>query len=193
MVDIDPKAYDNLPSDFIGRTYDGNALNKDVLVRAGIETTDTLVTVTDDDAANLVTSHVAKEIFNVPQVIARNFDPKLSSYYELFDIDVVSSTKWGAQRTIDLIMNPKLPLVHSAIDGRVNIYKINTPHSWVGKTIKEILAVYKCNLVAIIRTGNTFVPEYSEVLIDDDILLVSAAKEDFEIIHKDAGISSKEK
>ena len=182
IVDLNSKAYDILPSDFIGRTYDGNALNKEILVRAGIETAQALVTVTNDDAANLVISRIAKTIYNVPHVIARNFDPKLSSYYDLFDIEVVSSTKWGAQRTLDLIMNPKLPLVHSAIDGEVNIYKLDIPKTWIGKSTKDILATYKCNLVAINREGNTFVPGEKEVLINDDVLLVSASKEDFKEI-----------
>ena len=193
VVEHDPKAFDKLPADFMGRTYDGNALNKNVLDRAGIETADVLVAVTNDDAVNLVVGHIAKDIYHVSQVVARNFDPKLSSYYDVFKIDVVSSTKWGAQRTIDLIMNPELPLVYSAINGQVNIYQINAPASWIDKPVKDTLLNYPCNMVAIQRGENTFVPKDSEILENGDVILVSAEKEDFKLLQQDAAFSKEEK
>ena len=54
VVDKDPNAFAALGEQFTGRTVTGNALDKDLLLRAGINRADGLASVTDSDEIDLV-------------------------------------------------------------------------------------------------------------------------------------------
>jgi len=95
IIDNVTASFNNLPADFEGRIHEGDALNEDVLIRAGIQNCDVVAAVTNNDALNLVVCHVAKVEFNVTNIVARNYDPIVRDLFETFDIQVVSSTSWG--------------------------------------------------------------------------------------------------
>ena len=95
VVDEEETSFENLPTDFQGRLHEGDAMNQDVLERAGVKNCDALAAVTDSDALNIVIAHIALSEYKVERVIARNYDPKLRKVYEVFGIQVVSSTSWG--------------------------------------------------------------------------------------------------
>ncbi len=107
VVDISENAFHNLPLDFKGRTVAGEALNKDVLHRSGIDEADGLAVVTNNDALNAVVGFLARKEFNVPVVVVRNYDSRWRSVHEVFGIQTVSSSSWGAQRIEELLYPAK--------------------------------------------------------------------------------------
>ncbi|HET8704775.1 MAG TPA: NAD-binding protein, partial [Pseudomonadales bacterium] len=76
VIDWDEGAFSKLPPNFEGRINEGEAINRDVLHRAGIERADTVAVVTDSDVLNAVVGHLARSYFNTPNVIVRNHDPR---------------------------------------------------------------------------------------------------------------------
>ncbi|MCC7352884.1 MAG: TrkA family potassium uptake protein, partial [Anaerolineae bacterium] len=60
--------------------------------RAGIEEADAFVSAAPDDNMNIMAAQVAKEIFHVPRIIARVFDPQRQEIYQSLGLDTVSST-----------------------------------------------------------------------------------------------------
>ena len=84
MLDITPNAFTNLPTEFRGRTIEGEALNQDVLRRAGIETADGVAVVTSSDSINAVVGHIARSNSNTPVVVVRNYDLRWRSMQEVF-------------------------------------------------------------------------------------------------------------
>lgn len=75
VIDSEPDNFSQLGSGFNGMTVTGVPLDVDVLKDAGIEKADALAAVTQDDNMNVTVSQIAKEIFNVPKVITRVYDP----------------------------------------------------------------------------------------------------------------------
>jgi trk system potassium uptake protein TrkA len=75
VIDQVMNAFNNLPSDFLGRTIEGEVLNKGVLQRAGIEHADGLAVVTNSDSLNAVVAHIAHSEYNLTNVVVRNYDP----------------------------------------------------------------------------------------------------------------------
>jgi trk system potassium uptake protein TrkA len=53
---------------------------------AGIENADALVAVTEDDNMNIMVCQVAKEIFKVPKVIARIYNPAREHVFHQFGL-----------------------------------------------------------------------------------------------------------
>lgn len=102
IIDHVASAFNNLHPDFRGRMIEGEALNKDVLVRAGIEKADGLATVTNSDTLNAIVAHIAQTAYHIPRVVVRNYDPDWRPLHEIFEHQIVSSSSWGAQRIEDV-------------------------------------------------------------------------------------------
>ena len=177
VIDDNVSSFNNLPSDFAGRTQEGDATNHDVLLRAGLQNCDALAAVTNNDTLNVVVSHIAKTEFNVQNVVARNYDPNLRPIFESFNIQVISSTSWGAQRIEELLIDAEGRTVFSAGNGEVEIYEIKIPTSWDGKTVSDLVTCGECKWLAITRAGSAFLPEQETVIKAGDILTVAATFE----------------
>jgi len=149
-----------------------------VLERAGVREADGLAAVTNSDTLNAVVAHIARTFYNVPSVVARNYDPNLRSIIEAFGLQTVGSTYWGAQRVEELLMNPSQKMVYSAGNGEVEVYEILIPEKWNGRLLSELLAPLKqCYPVALSRAGKSFLPEEGIKLQTSDLLTVSSTFE----------------
>ena len=177
-VDSNKEAFNRLHPDFRGRTLEGEGLAESVLERAGIREADGLAAVTNSDTLNAVVAHTARELYNVPVVVARNYDPNLRAVLEAFGLQIVGSTFWGAQRIEELLMNPLQKMVYSAGNGEVEVYEIQIPEEWNGRTLGELLDPLKqCYPVALSRAGRAFLPEVGLKLQTGDLLNVSSTFE----------------
>lgn len=98
VVVIDPKesAFNNLNSEFSGFQIAADASELAVLRSAKADQADCLLAVTDKDNVNLMVAQIAKNIFQVPTVLARVFDPAREKIYRDFGIATISPTKLSA-------------------------------------------------------------------------------------------------
>ena len=184
VVDQNEKSFSSLPGDFRGRTLEGEALNQIILRRAGIETADGLAVVTGSDTINAVVAHIAQTLFHVPHVIARNYDPHHRSLYEAFNLQMVSSSSWGAQRIEELLYNQEIRTVFSAGNGEVELYEFKIPPVWTGHNLSELLPKQGCCPTALTRAGRAILPNSDTILQAGDIILVSATLDGAEIVRK---------
>src|SRR4030065_479929 len=74
VIDNQTTAFTNLPVDFRGRTIQGEVLNQQVLHRAGIDKTDGLALVTSSDTTNVVLAQAARVVYNISNIVVRNYD-----------------------------------------------------------------------------------------------------------------------
>ena len=184
VVDNAPAAFNVLPPDYAGRLCEGDAMSFDVLHRAGIENADAVAMVTSSDPLNIVVGHVARTVFKVANVVARNYTPELRPLFEAFGLQVVSATSWGAQRVIEMIYESNITTVLSAGNGEVEVYEFCMPDNWAGKTIAEIINPETAVVVSITRAGKAFIPSAGMKLEIGDLMHVSATFEGFEEISK---------
>ena len=167
---------EHMPEDFHGRVYEGEALNYDVLHRAGIENCDALVAATSSDTLNLVVAQVAREQFHVPHVVARNYDPMFLELYDVFGFQNISATSWGAQRLEEMVYHGEVRTVFSAGSGEVEVYELKIP---AGKSLADILSP-EAVAVAVTRSGRAFLPDANWVLQEADVVHVGATLDGIE-------------
>lgn len=178
VVDSRRDSFNRLHADFRGRTLEGEGLAESVLERAGIKEADGLAAVTNSDTLNAVVAHAARSFYQVPNIVARNYDPNLRSVIEAFGLQTVGSTYWGAQRVEELLMNPSQRAVYSAGNGEVEVYEIIIPEAWNGKTVDELLnPLNQCYPVALSRAGRASLPKSGTKLQTGDLLNVSSTFE----------------
>ena len=174
VIDQTDDSFSNLPDDFLGRMIEGEALNNDVLVHAGIETADGVAIVTSSDTTNAVIGHTIRKMFNITNVVVRNFDPLWRPLYDAFGLQMISSTSWGAQRIEELLYHREMRTVFSAGNGEVEIYEFTIPSEWDKHLLKELIPSNECVPVGMTRAGKAVIPNGDTVLNEGDAMLVSA-------------------
>src|SRR3970282_11551 len=98
-----------------------------------------LAAVTNSDSLNAVVGHLARQIYHVPNVLARNYDPIRRPLFDAFGLQVVSSSSWGAQRIEELLLNGGQRVIFEAGNGEVGIYELTVPAGWEGGGVSRVL------------------------------------------------------
>jgi trk system potassium uptake protein len=180
IIDIDERSFANIHGDFQGKFNEGDALNRDVLRRAGIDNVDSVAVVTSSDILNAVVGHLARETYHVPNVVVRNYNPRYRPIHEAYGLQVVSALSWGAQRIEEMMYHTDVRVVFSAGNGEVEIYELAIPDTCEGVTVGQLIATEMCMPVAITRAGKAMLPTLKLALQAGDVLHVSATLEGVE-------------
>lgn len=96
IVDKNREAFRRLDPGFKGTKVGGLGIDRDILKKAGIEHANAFVAVTNGDNSNVMSSQIAKEIYNVPTVLTRIYDPIREEAFRDFGLRTYCSTMVGA-------------------------------------------------------------------------------------------------
>ena len=107
IIDFNSEAFRRLEPDFKGITIIGNGVDEEILIRAGIKETDAFAAVTNGDNRNIMSSQIAREIFNVKKVVCRIYDPMRQSTYNELGLETICPTTIGAQLLLDALTGDK--------------------------------------------------------------------------------------
>jgi trk system potassium uptake protein TrkA len=176
VIDNDVTALGRLESNFKGRVVRGVGFDREVLVQAGVEEADAFAATSSSDNANIIAARIARNVFRVPRVVARLYDPRRAEIYQRLGLSTISSTTWGAERIRELIIHSDLDPVHTFGSGEVSLLAIEAPHHWAGNRVKDVTIAGEIQVVAITRKGQAFIPVGgTEIRLDDTIHLAILA------------------
>jgi len=174
VVDKDPQAFYRLGAAFKGATIEGIGFDRDVLIRAGVERADALAATTSGDNSNFITARVARDVFRVPKVIARLYDPRRAEIYQRMGLQTVSSTAWGVSRAIQLLAHAELNVAITLGNGEVEVLEMEVPLHWVSRTVSNVNVPGEVSVTAITRQGKSFIPTLGTVFQEGDRVAVAA-------------------
>jgi len=89
VIDKNPKNFDRLSDRFSGYTITGDVTSIDVLEEAGIASAKEIVIVTDQDNINIFVAHIARKIYDVPNIYVRLLDPNNEALIKGMDIKAI--------------------------------------------------------------------------------------------------------
>jgi len=174
IIDLHPRAFERLGPNFKGRTLAGEGIDREVLLSAGIETASAVAAVTGQDSVNFVAARIARDIYQVPNVVVRVYNPRCTPIYEQFGLTMIDSASWGARRIEQLLLLPRLESLLACGSGDVKIYELNITAEWDGRTIGDLLPKEGAVPVALTRGETGFLPDRDTVLKFRDLLDVGA-------------------
>jgi len=89
VIDKNPKNFSRLSDRFSGYTITGDVTNLEVLEEAGIASAKEIVVVTDSDNVNLFVAHIARKIYDVPNIYVRLLEPDNEILIKGMDIKAI--------------------------------------------------------------------------------------------------------
>ncbi len=173
VIDNNPEAFSLLGKNFKGETIEGVGFDRDVLEKAQIRMTDAVVACSKSDEANAIIGRISRNVYKVPHVISRLYDPRKAEIYQSLGIQTISTTTWGVHRVTELLSYNQLDSVLSIGNSNVELVRIETPALLVGKTVKELTVAGETKVVAITRANKTFLTTMGTVLEKQDIIYIA--------------------
>ena len=184
VIDKDAASFKRLGKNFKGTTIRGMVFDKDVLDRAGAQRADAFVAVTSGDNSNVVAASVARDIYRIPKVVARIFDPRRAEIYRRLGIPTVSSVSWATNEVVSLVMHPSLSRDVSLGDGAVSLVRIALAPRLAGRTVDDLNVPGQIMPVAIVRGGRSFIPASGEEFAEGDILEVAVGSSSMDLFKR---------
>ncbi|HEY6566073.1 MAG TPA: TrkA family potassium uptake protein, partial [Actinomycetota bacterium] len=177
MIDKDPEAFFRYPPGDGTRTVVGLGFDRDVLEEAGIKDADAFVAVSSGDNSNIVSARVALEMFHVPKVIARIYDPRRAEIYERLNIPTVATTTWGIKQIQLMLFHDRQEIRESLGGGDLLRMRVPVPAHLIGTKPAALNIEGKVLIAGISRGGGGFLPTDDSTLQDGDFLVVMLEKD----------------
>lgn len=149
VVDKDENAFELISGDFGGFKTCGIPIDQDVLRRAGIENCDAVAAVSSDDNVNIMVSQLAHEIFNVPNVLARIYDPKRENVFSHFGLHTVCPTNLTVAAVKSALIEREKPQNINIGSHTISFVTEEIPRTLVGQTTADIELPENQSLYAI--------------------------------------------
>jgi trk system potassium uptake protein TrkA len=173
VIDHDSNAVDRLGPNFKGRIVHGLGFDRNVLVEAGIEQADAFVTASSSDNANIVAARIARNIFRVPRVVARLYDPNRAEVYRRLGLTTISSTNWGAERIYQVLSHTDLDVLYTFGRSEVALVVVEVPSQLIGKNVAQLSVAGEIAVVSITRHDQAFIPVYGTEFKEGDLIHLS--------------------
>ncbi len=170
IIDHDADADGRLGPNFRGRIIRGLGFDQNVLIQAGIEEAEAFVAASHSDNANIVSARIARNIFHVPRVVARLFDPIRAEIYQRLGLITISPNNWGAERIIQLLTHSELDVWDSFGRGDVSLVHLDAPPQLIGRTVNQLNVPGELLVASITRNEQAFIPTTGTVFQDGDLL-----------------------
>jgi trk system potassium uptake protein TrkA len=168
VIDKDATSFDRLFKMFPGRAVEGMAFDMDVLKEAGIEDSDAFAAVTSYDNANLMSAEMAREVFKVPQVVARIYNPDKQDTYLALGLDHVVGTELVARSIMEMILTPLVRRRGGCCENHLSLVEFDCPPKWKGRTMAWCERVSPLWIAYLVRDGESLLPGPDTVLAAGD-------------------------
>jgi trk system potassium uptake protein TrkA len=158
VIDNDPTKVSRLVFDKKIHTVKGIGFDRDVLIQAGIAEADAFAATSQSDNMNVIAARIARNIFHVPKVVARLYDPERAEIYQRLGLTTISSTSLGAERIRELLIHSDEDPVMTFGSGEVCLFTIEVPVHLVGHRVKDLTVPGEIHLNSITRKEHAFIP-----------------------------------
>ncbi len=123
ILDLRSSAFDRLPSTFGGTALRGDGTDEDILRRAGAESADLFLALTEGDNRNVMAAQLGVEALGAKSTVAKINDPVRAEAYAHLGIATLCRT--------NLMTAAVLGHMGQAVSSHPGIYAPDKPHSHV--------------------------------------------------------------
>lgn len=144
-----------------------------VLRSAGLETADVLLCISDNENMNIMAGQIAKNMFNVDQVIVRTFLPNNTPIYEQLGLTPICVTSLTVERVIETIGVYEADLRLEIFGTPIEFITIDAAPEWTGKRLWTLEEEVDAFPFAILRDGKLIMASIDLRIQEEDQLVLS--------------------
>ena len=196
VIESDPERAAQVQGELDLLVITGNGASASTLEQAGLSEADLLVAVSSSDAVNVLACNAATKL-GIPITVARVEDPELKAEVEALGVDlVIDPGEAAARELITLVSTGRVAeLVEFADGGLVLVGAYVSPESpVVGKSLadlRETVVEWDWLVVAVVRSGDTFIARGSTELQEGDHVIFMAKAGHTETPYELLGLSDR--
>ena len=153
IIDRNAKAFRRLSPDWAGTTVVGSGFDRDDLDRAGAGVAQALAAVTSGDNTNILTARVARETYEIPNVVARIYDPRRAQIYLRLGIPTVATVSWTIDQVRRRLVPNEVESEWTDSTGTLSLVERELPERWAGKRLADLSVPGEVTVVAATRSG----------------------------------------
>ena len=159
----------------------GDALDQEILTEANIENTETVISVSNDDEVNILSSLLAKRNGCDRAITLINKSTSYSPLMSSLGIDVIVSPRETTVSSIlQHIRKGKVRAAHSICGGAAELIEVEAFHnsSVIGQSISGIGLPKGTIIGAISRKGKVIIPQQEDTIVEGDRILILSVLDD---------------
>jgi len=153
IMDRNAKAFRRLPPDWPGTTVVGSGFDRDDLDRARAGEATSLAAVTSGDNSNILTARIARETYEIPNVVARIYDPRRAQIYLRLGIPTVATVSWTIDQVRRRLVPGEVESEWTDSTGKLALVERELPERWAGKRLADLSVNSEVTVVAVTRAG----------------------------------------
>lgn len=159
VIDRSLDVFDEFGGDLKGRKLAGEVIDRETLLKAGIDRADAFAAVTSGDNSNAVSARIARERFGVSNVVARIFDPRRAAIYARLGIPTISSVQWSSAQLLSMILEPSMRADAVYGGGEVLTVHADVPKTLFGRRVVDVEYPGRLVVTSIVRDGVALIPQ----------------------------------
>lgn len=180
IIDKNRNAFRRLPDRWSGRAVLGFGFDRDHLEQADIRKAGALAAVTSGDNSNILTARIARETYQIENVVARIYDPRRALIYQRLGIPTVATVTWTTDQVMRRLFPETTQTDWTDPSGTLSLVERMVPDSWAGHRLAGLGESGKFRIAAVSRAGEARMAGPDLVGQEGDILHVMVAKEDMD-------------
>ncbi len=171
IIDKNRRAFRRLPEDWKGQQVIGFGFDRDHLEQAGAHEAKALAAVTSGDNSNVLAARIARETFQVQNVVARIYDPRRAAIYQRLGIPTVATVTWTTEQVLRRLFPDEAATEWTDATGRFSLLERGLPERWAGRSLAPLVTGSPARLVLVTRAGEARMATPDLVGQEGDLLL----------------------
>ena len=159
-----------LPENWTGRAVHGFGFDRDHLEQAGVRDAWALAAVTSGDNSNILTARIARETYEIPNVVARIYDPRRAVIYQRLGIATVATVTWTTDQVMRRLFPETATTEWTDPTGDLALIERELPDSWAGRSLATLNAGDRFHIISLTRGGQARLVSSDLVGQEGDIL-----------------------
>lgn len=173
VIDKNVRAFRRLPEGWPGQTVVGFGFDRDDLAVAGVDRAGALAAVTSGDNSNILTARIARETFQIPNVVARIYDPRRALIYQRLGIPTVATVTWTTDQVVRRLFPDQSVTEYTDATGEIDFVEASLPDAWVGRRLGGLIEGDHFRPVLVTRAGQAKLATAELVGQVGDVLLMA--------------------
>ncbi len=179
IIDKDGAAFrKRLPEGWGGQAVLGFCYDRKTLDEAGAEKANALAAVTSGDNSNVLAARIARETYQIQNVVARIYDPRRAIIYQRLGIPTVATVTWTTDQVMRRLFPDQSVTDWTDPSGTLSLVERSLPTDWAGRTLGAVSDGDRFRLISVTRAGQARIATPELVGQEGDVLTF--------MVHRDA-------